>query len=232
MALTQSRFTILSQTCQALLRLMAGPTHTTLQQFTQGESVQIELDADELHAFLCALPPALLREALGLVLPVNPLGPLWRCENCHDPDKPAWKVILLTCGHRLCEFCAKDGCMRCAERDAANPFLALDDPPAPRCAQCGQPEAAHFAYWPHDGVAFRTCEPGVRTLRYTPPPTPDTPDSTDWQEFDACQHCGQMKMEHFQSRTAHGVRLTCYATGTSAEYAPTGTNGTPPCEER
>lgn len=120
-----SPFTILAQTQCHLLRCVQTPLLTVLQHFSLGKRTQVELDADQLHAFLRCLPRAVLYEALG------------------EPHKAA----LLT---------------------NDNPFFDLDDPP--RCTQCGQPKARHFALWGVNGRApAYTCEPGEPTLPYMPP---------------------------------------------------------------
>ena len=58
--------TILAQTSCTCLRIVQMPLEpVVLQRFSLGESVQISLDHTDVQALLRALPPTLLREALG-----------------------------------------------------------------------------------------------------------------------------------------------------------------------
>ena len=61
---TSSPYTMLSQTRCTCLRAVQTPLGLTLQRFSLGESVQIELERGELLALLRALPTALLLEVL------------------------------------------------------------------------------------------------------------------------------------------------------------------------
>ena len=61
----KNNFCILAQTRCTCLRAVQTPLGLTLQRFSLGESVQIELERGELLALLRALPTALLLEALG-----------------------------------------------------------------------------------------------------------------------------------------------------------------------
>lgn len=62
---TMSPYTLLSQTRRTCLRAVQTPVGHILQHFSLGKLTQVELTADELQAWLQALPPAVLLAALA-----------------------------------------------------------------------------------------------------------------------------------------------------------------------
>ena len=66
-------FTILSQRQCGLVRSVLTPTGgAKLQAFSLGESTQVELEPDELQAFLRTLPMEVLNDALKSALVASP----------------------------------------------------------------------------------------------------------------------------------------------------------------
>ena len=71
-------YTLLSQNDYDVLRVIQRYDATTLQQFTAHDCQQVQLNDAELQAFLRALPPETLRQAL----------------HGHDPSGAAWEAEL------------------------------------------------------------------------------------------------------------------------------------------
>jgi len=40
-----------------------------------------------------------------------------RCDNCGDKPTKEFPVMGLLCGHWLCAYCVKDGCMICSKQE-------------------------------------------------------------------------------------------------------------------
>lgn len=134
---THSAFTILSQRGAAILRLMAGPTQYTLQEFGSDGCQRIELDTDELRAFLRALPPQLLADALVARNAVDLLTADLRQlmadathDPCPDPDMcPGCEAACLISQQRLDVDRYRRGCKALGEESDTlpEPLLRLDN---------------------------------------------------------------------------------------------------------
>lgn len=159
---THAPFTLLSQTRCTCLRAIRTPTGAILQRFSLGESTQIELTADELQAWLQALPPVVLLEALAAQgWPADEQHTHGRRGELLCPSDPEGLPPACACpipGTFAPESCAGGCACAChATSDAytgrENPFFGLDEPshtqgqPLPPCGLCGGAKQVPAPSW-------------------------------------------------------------------------------------